>query len=191
MKRPWIILPVVFFAIAACTEVGPVSRQESLLSVGVPDSMFPNLQRTRRWEGRDLVEEWSWRNGELYISLPARSQYYTNDYSDKEDLIADVDTWPALRNSGVTLNRRNILTGTNSIGDFQYAVSELDDRGERCFIMLQGKPYSAGASFEAAPSPEASEGLVSLYECRSAASMTAEELEDRLLTIVEALRFTP
>lgn len=189
--RPWSVLLGLLAALGACTAVGPVDRQESLLSVNLPDSMLPNLQRTRRWEGRDLVEEWSWRHGELYISRPARSQYYTDDYSDKEDLIADIETWPELRNSGVTVDRRKILTARNSIGEFLYAVSEVDDRGDRCFVMVQGMPYSAGASFESAPSPESSDGYISLYECRSAKAMTAEELEERLLTFAEALVFTP
>lgn len=188
--RLWGLLLALLAVTAACTKVGPVNRDEALLSANLPDSAFPSIQRTRQWDGTDLVEEWSWRHGELYISISDISHYYANDYSDEEDLIADIETWPALQSSGVTVNRRNITKSRNSIGEFIYAISEIDKRGDRCFVMLQAIPYSAGARFEAAPSSEASDGFISLYECRPADSITAEALEERLLSFAEALRLT-
>ena len=186
----WASVLVMLVSLVACAEVGPIDRQQSMLSIDVPDSMFANLQRSRRWEGQSLIEEWSWRHGELYVDRADRASYYQNDYSDSEDLIEDIATWPALVASNVTVNRRKIRTSRNSIGEFLYAISEIDNRGDRCFVMLQGIPYSAGASFEAAPSPEASDGFISMYECRPSAAMTAQELEDRVLTIAESMRYT-
>lgn len=175
--------------LAACTTVGPVSSADSMVIVEPPSSAPPEISRTRRWGGRDLIEEWEWQSGQLFVVRLERTQFYNTNFRAPGDLIEEAETWPTLVRGGTSFRERDVQTSRNHTGQFIYAVSEVDSRGDRCFLMLQGLPASGGANFEPIASGSSSQGYISFYECRAAATMSVEKLEDVMLSFAESLKY--
>lgn len=180
---------ILSVALAGCTTVGPVSPADSMIVLEPQSSALPGISRTRSWDGQDLVEEWEWASGQLYIVRLERTKYYGTNFRAPEELIEDVETWPTLVRGGTTFRVRDVQSSRNHIGEFIYAVSQVDSRGDRCFLMIQGLPASGGASFEPIASGTSSQGYVSFYECRPAATTSAEKLEDLMLNFAEAFKY--
>lgn len=201
--RPWAVLCVMAAGLAACTKpvpatkpdpatpLGLITRHQSMLQTDLPDSAFPALRRGRRWVNLNLVEDWAWGNGHLQIYVADDEHYHSDDYSDVKDLVQKINTWPSLRSIGVSVNADNISTSRNAIGEFLYALTEIDDRGDRCTVMTQAIPYTTGPEYGPAPSPESSQGNIFFYECWAAGSRSDADLEARLLSFAEGLTYVP
>lgn len=185
--RMAIVMALASVAAAGCTTIGPIPADDSMVIVDASAPSIPNINRTRRWDGQDLVEEWDWNTGQLYIVRLDRTKYYPTNFRSAAELIEEAETWPTLERGQTRFNPRNVETSSNRIGEFVYAVSEVDSRGDRCFLMLQGLPASGGAGFEPIPSGSSSQGYLSFYDCRAAATMSADKLEDLMLTFAESL----
>lgn len=186
--RALFIAVLVPLAIGACSPVGPVVAEDSMVVIGESAPALPNIDRTRHWDGQNLVEEWDWKSGQLYIVRLERSRYYSTSFDDPAELIEDVETWPVLRRDGTQFNVREVQSSRNSIGDFLYAVSDMNSNRKHCFYMLQGLPLSVGPSFEPMGTSSNSQGYLSFYDCRPATNMSADRLESMMLDFAESLR---
>lgn len=175
--------------VGGCTTMGPITAEESMVAFDLPAASMPQIDRTRRWDGQDLVEDWDWRRGQLYVVRVERRRYFTTNFQSPAELVEEAASWPSLERSGAQFNRRTVRTSENAIGRFSYGISDVDRRGDRCALLLQGLPASGGAGFEPIPTATSSQGYISMYECWSASEMSVEKLEQRILMLGEAMRF--
>lgn len=189
--RVWAVSLVLLAGLGGCQKMGPVTREESVLRTDLPDATFPALSRTRHRANLNIIEDWSWRNGHLQLYVADDAYYHYDDFADVKDLIQRINTWPTLRDSGVSVSAQDISQASNAIGEFLYAVSEIDDRGDRCIVLMQALPYTTGPRYGPAPSEEASQGSIFFYECWPAGSRTEAELEQRLLSFARGLAYAP
>lgn len=189
--RIWAVSLVLLTGLAGCQKMGTVTREESVLRTDLPDSSFAALQRTRHRANLNIIEDWSWRNGHLQIYVADDEYYHYDDFADVKDLLEKINTWPTLRDSGVSVDAQNVSTGRNDIGDFLYALTEIDERGDRCIVMIQAIPYTTGIGYGPAPSDEASQGSIFFYECWRSGSRSAADLEQRLLSFAKSLTYAP
>ena len=181
------LVALVALSASGCTTMGPIPSQESMVVFDLPTSFAAD--RNRRWDGRDLVEDWTWDQGQLFVIYIERTQYLTTGFKDPRELIEEVQSWPTMERGGTEFSVRDVKTSDNSIGQFMYALSSVDSRGDRCAILLQGLPASAGAGFEPIATATSSQGYISLYECWSASDMSESQLEERILSLGEAMKF--
>lgn len=186
--RAFFIAILLSSALAACTTTGPIAAEDSMVVIDMPASSLPEINRTRSWSGQDLVEQWDWNTGQLYVVRLDRTKYIRRDFGNPEDLIEEADNWPTLARSGTRFDVTDVKTSSNRTGSFIYAISDIDQRGDRCFLMLQGITASGGAGFEPIPIAESSQGYISFYECRPASVTSAEKLKDLMLRFAQAIR---
>lgn len=170
--------------LSACDTTGPIEAADSVILVDLPSGSWPAITRDLKAVGQVREEVWDWPSGTLRAVRTGRGRYYPTDFSDPSDFAEFVGYWPTFVRSDI--DPRQIRTGKNAIGDFQYATAE--KRGRICFYMLQGLPEHHSARFEAPDEAESSSGYITFYQCASNASTTNAELEARGLTLAEALK---
>ncbi len=173
----------VAFGLAACETSGPITAQESYLDLQV-DRGWPKIARNVEVLAGRRVEEWEWNSGDLYlIQISVTGRYYGNDFEDPDDFLEAVSDWGFY--ADVSVDRRDIAKDRNSIGDFQYAVAEVEDSW--CFFMLQGLNYSPTPGRKQIGTGETSSGFVTFYECGAKSSLSSSQLEARGLRFARGL----
>lgn len=170
-------------AIAGCETSGRIETVDSMLELRLDPGEWPSMTRDLTIKPTYRYEEWDWPNGSLYIVRGNRNRYYSNDYSDPEDMIEDIESWGATVPE--RFDRRDIFEDENQNGRFQYTV--LNHGRRNCFYMLQPIYYTVGPNRQGPSSAESSSGNISFYECAGTGAMSMEKLEQRGLKFARAL----
>ena len=173
----------IAFGLSACETSGPITAEESYLELQV-DRGWPKIDRKVEVLAGRRVEEWEWNTGDLYlIQISVTGRYYANDFEDPEDFIEAVSDWGFY--ADVSVDRRDIAKDRNSLGQFQYAVAEVEDSW--CFFMLQGLNYSPTPGRKQIGTGETSSGFVTFYDCSAKSRLTSSQLEARGLRFARGL----
>ena len=169
--------------LAGCQSIGPIEARDSMLRVELADGEWPTISRELVEVQGYREEAWDWPSGALRLIHARRMYYYTNDYTDPEDLVGSAGSWPISLQTAIPLDA--VKTGENADGAFRYATAATPDR--ICFFMLQAIPLVRPPNTVPVGPTEKSDGYYAFYHCAATEAASLAEIEAEGLTLANAL----